>query len=116
MLPDQVARYEKTRQNILEDYDKIMASIDKYDPYVDGETQEILDTDYENYLFMYTCKQSEVMLNIKGQSKSEVEQLKVDFIQRKRYVGQKAKRKINSYLNTFGANANFVKFVETIQR
>ena len=36
--------------------------------------------------------------------------------ERRRSVGEKAKRRINGYLNTFGANSNFVMFVETIQK
>lgn len=68
MLPDQVARYEQTKQNILENYEQIMAKIEEYDPWVDGDAREVLDTDYDNYMFMYTCKQSEVMMNAKGQS------------------------------------------------
>ena len=43
-----------------------MASIDEYDPWVDGDTREVLDTDYDNYMFMYTCKESEVMMNARG--------------------------------------------------
>lgn len=42
--------------------------------------------------------------------------MKQEEIEKRRYTGEKAKRRINGYLNTFGANTNFVKFVETIQR
>ena len=59
MMPDQVSRYEQTRQNIIENYDEIMNDVENYDPFK-GRSQEILDTDYDNFLFLHSCQQREV--------------------------------------------------------
>jgi len=32
-MPDQVSRYEQTRQNIIENYDKIMDDVNNYNPF-----------------------------------------------------------------------------------
>ena len=114
MLPDQVARYMATRERINKDYDKIMDEINNYNPF-DHRTQEILDTDYDNYMFLYSCKQHEEKVNSKGQSQAEIEQMKADDLDKKASVGVRAKESINMYLNTLGGNKKFVKFVHVLQ-
>lgn len=114
MLPDQVARYMATRERINKDYDKIMEDIENYNPF-ERNTQEVLDTDYDNYLFLYSCKQHEEKINSKGQSDREIEQLKAEDLEKRASVGVRAKESINMYMNTLGGNKKFVKFVHVIQ-
>ena len=71
MQPDQIVRYEQTRDHIIKEYDRIMEDVENYNPF-EGNTQEILDTDYDNFLYLYSCKQHEEMINAKGQSQSLV--------------------------------------------
>ena len=115
MMPDQVQRYENTRKTITDNYDRIMSQIDSYDPYESGRSQEILDTDYDNFMYLYSCKDQEVHLNALGQTQTEIEQLKVEDRERRLMVGERAKDSINAYLNTLGDNQKFVKFVQVIQ-
>ena len=115
MMPDQIARYEATRERIINDYDRIMEDIDNYNPF-EGNTQEILDTDYDNFLFLYSCKQHEEKVNAMGQSERAVEQMKAQDLEKKAAVGVRAKESINMYLNTMGGNKKFVKFVHVIQK
>ena len=92
-----------------------MHDIENYDPF-NGSTQEILDTDYDNFLHLYSCHQTETLVNAKGQSKREIEEMKAADMEKKLAVGQRAKDSINMYLNTMGANKKFVKFVHVIQQ
>ena len=103
MMPDQVARYMATRERINKDYDKIMEDIENYNPF-DHQTQEILDTDYDNFLYMYSCKEYTDNLNGEGQSKDVIEQMKAEDIEKKAAVGWNAKYSVNMYMNTLGGN------------
>lgn len=114
MMPDQIARYEADKERITRDYDKIMDDINNYNPF-DYSTHEILDTDYDNYLFLYSCKEHEEKINAQGQTQSQIEQLKASDFDKKAAVGIRAKEAINVYLNTMGANKKFVKFIHVIQ-
>lgn len=115
MLPDQIARYEANKERITKDQDEIMEKIDNYNPF-DHSTQEILDTDYDNFLFLYSCKQHEEKINAKGQTERDVEFLKAEELEKRASVGVRAKESINMYMNTLGANKKFVKFVHVIQQ
>tara|TARA_B100000780_G_scaffold219850_1_gene158910 strand:- start:983 stop:1294 length:312 start_codon:yes stop_codon:yes gene_type:complete len=92
-----------------------MEKIDNYNPF-DHSTQEILDTDYDNFLFLYSCKQHEEKINAKGQTERDVESLKAEELEKRASVGVRAKESINMYMNTLGANKKFVKFVHVIQQ
>jgi len=39
-----------------------MNDVDNYNPF-EGRTQEIIDTDYDNFMYLHSCKQEEVFLN-----------------------------------------------------
>lgn len=92
-----------------------MDDVENYNPF-DSNTQEILDTDYDNFLFMYQCKQHDEMINAKGQSQSLINQMKADDIEQRASVGVRAKESIHLYMNTLGGNKKFVKFVHVIQQ
>lgn len=115
MMPDAITRYEQTRQSLIKNYDKIMEEIENYDPFK-GSTQEILDTDYDNFLYLYSCQQQETHMNAQGQSKKQIDDMKAADLEKKLAVGQRARDSINIYLNTLGGNKKFVKFVHVIQQ
>lgn len=114
MMPDEVQRYETTQNYIKENYDRIMKDIKEYDPY--KQNYEVLDTDYDNFLYLYTCKQYDMEVNSEGQTRDAVEDLKQKDLQSKLFLGEQAKRTIHMYLNTMGGNKKFVKFVQIIQQ
>lgn len=113
-MPDEVQRYETTLTYIKDNFDRIMKDIEEYDPYT--QNYEVLDTDYDNFMFLYTCKQFDLDVNKEGQSKEVVEELKQKDIEKKLFLGEQAKKTINMYLNTMGGNKKFVKFVQIIQQ
>lgn len=92
-----------------------MEEIDNYDPFKQ-HTQEVLDTDYDNYLFLYSCKESVENVNKEGMTQKEIEYLKAQDIEKKMFVGVKAKDTIHMYLKTLGGNKKFVKFVHVLQK
>lgn len=91
-----------------------MENIENYNPF-DHQTQEILDTDYDNYLFLYSCKEHNENVNAQGQSQNLIEQLKADELEKRASVGVRAKESINQFMNTMGGNKKFVNFVHVIQ-
>lgn len=89
-----------------------MQDIEDYDPY--ALSYEVLDTDYDSFMVLYTCKSFEEQVNAAGQSSSAIEEMKRADIQKRLFVGEQAKRTIHVYLQTMGGNKKFTKFVHVI--
>jgi len=101
MTPLEIEQHEQTRGQLVHMEKEILESIENYDPY--QHHFEVLDTDYDNFLMLYTCQQFDERINGDGQTADQVEHKKRQYGDRKTFY-KGAGRTINGYLNTMGGN------------
>lgn len=68
MTQKEVEGEEEVVEFVRQHYEALMHEIETFDP--DGNNFEIIDTDYENFLVLYACREFEENVNRAGQTES----------------------------------------------
>ena len=74
MTKDYIKIYEENQQKQREIYQEVLKQKAANDPYNLG--YKILDTDYDNFMMMYSCHQTTLMMNKDGQTSDDVDFLR----------------------------------------